>query len=130
MKLTPWVFISGAVLCLLAVLIGAFGAHALQAQLVENDKLTTFDTASQYHFFHAFALLLVSIIDMPRALLSTQRFVSLCFIVGVCIFSGSLYLLSITNIAFLGVLTPVGGVVLLMAWVGMMRIGFKWNYCE
>ena len=130
MKLTLWIFISGAVLCLLAVSIGAFGAHAFQAVLIENNKRLTFDTASQYHFFHALALLVFSNIEPPKGLLSVQRFVAICLIVGVCIFSGSLYLLSITNIAFLGALTPIGGVVLLMAWAGMIRMGFKWQSVE
>ena len=130
MKLTPWIFISGAVLCLLAVSIGAFGAHAFQAVLIENNKRLTFDTASQYHFFHALALLVFSNIEPPKGLLNVQRFVATCLIVGVCIFSGSLYLLSITNIAFLGALTPIGGVVLLMAWAGMIRMGFKWQSVE
>ena len=127
MKLTPWIFISGALLCFLAVSIGAFGAHALETLLSENNRVATFETSSHYHFFHALVLLILRLIEMPKTLLLTQRFVAICFSIGVCIFSGSLYLLSVTNITFLGAITPLGGLILLLAWVGMLKIGFKWN---
>jgi len=127
MKLTPWMFISAAVLCFLAVSIGAFGAHALESLLIENNRLATFETASHYHFFHALALLTLSLIDMPKKLLPTQKFVAICFVIGTCIFSGSLYLLSVTNVSFLGAVTPVGGVIFLLAWAGMVKIGWQWN---
>ena len=127
MKLTPWIFISGAVLCFLAVSIGAFGAHALESLLVENNRLATFETASHYHFFHALVLLILGLINMPKALLPTQQFVAICFILGVCIFSGSLYSLSVTNIGILGAITPIGGVIFLLAWIGMVKIGLQWK---
>lgn len=130
MKLTPWMFTSAAVLCFLAVSIGAFGAHVLELLLVKNNRLATFETASYYHFFHALALLVMSVIDMPKILLRTQRFVAVCFVLGTCVFSGSLYLLSITNISILGAITPIGGVILLIAWAGVIKIGLKWNISQ
>jgi len=127
MRLTPWIFISGALLCFLAVSIGAFGAHALEALLSENNRMATFETASHYHFFHGLVLLVLSLVDMPRALLPTLKFVVICFVFGICIFSGSLYLLSVTNIGTLGAITPIGGGGLLLAWAGMVKIGLQWK---
>ena len=127
MKITSWIYVTGSVMCLLAVSLGAFGAHAFEQLLTEYDRLATYDTASSYHFFHGFALLLLSGIDEPKHLYTTKVIVAWCFIIGTIIFSGSLYLLSLTNIGFLGAITPMGGLLLLSAWLGMIKIGMVWD---
>jgi len=125
MKVIPWIFTSGAVLCFLAVLVGAFGAHALEPLLLKNNRLDTFETASHYHFFHALGLLILGLIELPRKLLLTQRVTAICLVFGIFVFSGSLYCLSVTNVSFLGAITPFGGLMLLMAWGGMIKIGLQ-----
>jgi len=106
----------GAVLMLLAVGIGAFGAHAFNQLLVNNGRTDIFDTASKYHFYHGLGLLVVGIIlDRHKQLKYTNIIVNLLFY-GVIIFSGSLYLLAIFNITWMGAVTPIGGICLLFAW--------------
>lgn len=103
----------GAVLGFLAVLMGAFGAHALRARL-SPDLLAIWKTANEYHFYHALALLLVGLLarqgklglDVPAA----------CFLAGVLVFSGSLYVLALTGQRWLGAITPIGGLLFLAGW--------------
>ena len=102
----------------LAVAIGAFGAHALKNLLEANNRLETFETASKYHFYHALALLFVGLLfsyGSPRSMNLSGHF----FIWGIIIFSGSLYLLCLTNIRWLGAITPIGGVLLILGWCAL-----------
>ena len=114
--------ISGAIFAFLAVAICAFGAHGLQALLSANERTDTFETAVKYHMYHALALLLTGLLlqFFPGKLLENSVWL---FIAGIIIFSGSLYLLSITNIRFLGAITPFGGLCFLIAWA-MLAISF------
>ncbi|MBR09901.1 MAG: hypothetical protein CMP48_19715 [Rickettsiales bacterium] len=108
--------ILGAVLGGLVVAIGAFGAHALNPILEANQRVDTFETAVQYHIFHALALLIVGVITKEK----THRLlksVGYLFLFGILIFSGSLYILSITNITLLGAITPLGGVAFILGWI-------------
>jgi uncharacterized membrane protein YgdD (TMEM256/DUF423 family) len=94
----------------LAVALGAFGAHALRKLLVDNGTTEIWKTAVFYHLIHAVMLYLLA----PR-----KPFPKLAwwgFLVGIVIFSGSLYLLAVTNVKWLGVVTPFGGVSLLVGW--------------
>lgn len=111
--------IAGGILGLLTVVIGAFGAHALKNILIENGTLSTFETGVKYQFYHAIALLIAGILAekiskswMKRAVYS--------FIYGIILFSGSLYVLSLSRLSFLGAITPVGGVLLIGGWVCML----------
>ncbi|MFN8397011.1 MAG: DUF423 domain-containing protein [Bacteroidia bacterium] len=100
----------------LGVALGAFGAHALQGTLTANDRLATWDTAVLYQFVHVGLLLVLGLLGRNAAepgLLRASRFFA---ITGILIFSGSLYLLSITNIRWLGAITPIGGIGFLVAW--------------
>ena len=126
MRINKPVFVCGAALAFFAVLIGAFGAHALEPVLLENNRLGTFDTANQYHFFHALALLMVGLIDPPKSLQRLAMFASFSLFWGVMIFSGSLYFLSLTNVAWLGAITPIGGVCFLFGWGLLIRFGLSW----
>lgn len=109
---------------LLAVLLGAFGAHGLKTKL-PTDMLAIYHTAVQYQFYHTMALLLVGLlmIHWPS---STALLVSACcFIVGIIIFSGTLYVLSITGIRWLGAITPIGGVGFIVGWISLFYAAMK-----
>ncbi len=104
-------FRAAAGLGFLAVALGAFGAHALKATLQANDTTEVWKTAVLYHFLHALALLVLA------ALPAASRAASGLFIAGILIFSGSLYLLALTNIKWLGAITPLGGLLFLAGWI-------------
>lgn len=100
----------------LAVGLGAFGAHGLEATLTANGRLDTYETAVKYQFYHTLALLLIGLLLMN---ISHDYFIwaAWSFIIGMIIFSGSLYILSLTNITWLGAITPIGGLALIVGWV-------------
>lgn len=101
----------------LAVAIGAFGAHGLEALLESNGRTETFETAVKYHFYHALAILAVGIwqrIEKTDKRLNTAVWM---FLIGILIFSGSLYALSLTGISWLGAITPIGGLAFILGWV-------------
>lgn len=107
----------GAILLALAVMIGAFGAHALQGRLDAYSK-GVYETGVMYHFFHALGLLVVSFLPRIGAL-STSRAAWICalLLAGVVLFSGSLYTLAISGVRMLGAITPFGGLAFIAAWV-------------
>ena len=112
--------ILGATLCLLAVAIGAFGAHAWSALLIENQRLDTFELANRYHFYHGLALLVIASFNQASAIhnkaFKNAKLSVLCLFSGTLIFSLSLYLLALTNLSYLGAITPIGGLLLLVGW--------------
>jgi len=105
----------GAILGGLAVALGAFGAHALKTLLIENNRVETFELAVKYQFYHALAIMVLGSIGHQlhekRVLWSRT-----CFILGTTIFSGSLYLLSLSGKTFWGAITPIGGASLIAGW--------------
>ena len=112
-----------AVLGLLAVALGAFGAHALQELLERLGSENTYELANQYHFIHTLALLAVLARDDKFG----QLLYLACgfWIAGVLLFSGSLYLLALTQIRWLAFLTPLGGVFLLLGWTVLIHNFYK-----
>lgn len=109
------ILIFAALFMFIAIALGAFGAHAWQVTLENYGNTATFTTASQYHFYHALALLGVGIyVDIKPNIKIT--FVPILMIFGTSIFSGSLYILALSNIKWLGAITPIGGALLLLAW--------------
>jgi uncharacterized membrane protein YgdD (TMEM256/DUF423 family) len=104
----------GAVAAFLAVALGAFGAHGLRGRL-SPEMLAVFQTGVQYHMSHAVALVLVSGImgRMSGWLIQTAGW---CFVAGIVLFSGSLYLLAVTGVTILGAITPIGGLLFLAGW--------------
>ena len=103
----------------LSVAAGAFGAHALREKVSER-MLEIFDTGARYQMYHALALLLVAILISRVETPPTTLFISgWLFIIGVTIFSGSLYVLSLTGIKSLGVITPLGGLSLMAGWAAL-----------
>lgn len=100
----------------LAVAIGAFGAHALKPVLEQNARTETFELAVRYQFYHSFALLFAGALmhQFPSRHIGRA---ALCFAVGIVIFSGSLYILSLSGIRMLGAITPLGGVLFIAGWM-------------
>jgi uncharacterized membrane protein YgdD (TMEM256/DUF423 family) len=99
----------------LAVGLGAFGAHGLKGRL-SMEMMAVYQTAVQYHFYHTFALALVGLLclQLNHSLLRVSAW---GFLVGLLLFSGSLYLLSLTGIRWLGAITPFGGFAFLLGWL-------------
>lgn len=108
--------IIAAVMGFLGVATGAFGAHALETTLKANGREGTFETATQYHLYHALALLAAAW-AASRWPDNLAYWAGYCFIVGVVLFSGSLYALSLTNQRWLGAITPLGGLAFLAGWL-------------
>ena len=103
---------------LLAVVLGAFGAHALK-KMISPEMLEVYKTGVQYQFYHTFALLAVGILmhfNTSKAL----QWSGYLFVVGILLFSGSLYVMTITGIKALGIITPFGGTVWIAAWFLLM----------
>ena len=108
--------LSASILGFLAVGLSAFGAHALKGQLSER-LMAVFQTAADYQFYHSLALLLVAVLIVLFPKARFLRWSARFFLAGIIIFSGSLYLLSLTGIGWLGAITPVGGVFLMLGWL-------------
>ena len=117
--------LAGAIIGGLAVAIGAFGAHALKQFLVDAGREDTFQLAVRYQFYHALALLATGL-TMTQSSGKALRYGSLCFVLGVIIFSGSLYGLCFTGVRMLGAITPLGGVFFILGWA-LLAIGVYKN---
>ena len=102
----------GIIFCMLTVIVGAFGAHSLANTI--GDKMETFKTGVQYEFFHSLALIITGILSKVFEIdLSLSGYF---FIVGIILFSGSLYLISIYKCSFLGMVAPIGGLFFIVGW--------------
>lgn len=108
--------LAAALLGFAGVSLGAFGAHALKPFLVQVGRFDTFELATRYQFYHALALLGVGILQLtyPGKKL---RHAALCLLLGVVLFSGSLYMLCFSQLDVFGPITPVGGILLITGWV-------------
>ncbi len=111
--------LAGATFALIAVALGAFGAHALESR-VEPGDLEIWETAVRYQMWHALALLLVAAL-LARWPGGSLVFAGWSFVAGILIFSGSLYALVGTGVRGLGAITPIGGVALLLGWAAVLR---------
>ena len=111
----------------LSVGAGAFATHALRERLSER-SLEIFETAARYQMYHALALVLVALL-ISRAEFPQPLFVvaGWSFIIGVLIFSGSLYTLSLTNIKVLGAITPLGGAAFIAGWGALAIAAFAFK---
>jgi uncharacterized membrane protein YgdD (TMEM256/DUF423 family) len=101
-----------------AVALGAFGAHALKLRLAA-EMLTTYQTAVQYHFWHALGLLGVGVLMVRSPDSRALAWVAWLLVAGLLLFSGSLYLLALTGATWLGAVAPLGGVAFIAAWLGL-----------
>lgn len=109
-------FLIGSLAGGLAVALGAFGAHALRGRLSE-DMLATFEIGVRYNFYHALALLAVAFAISRWPGSGAATWAGWLFVGGIVIFSGSLYVLTLTGARWLGAITPIGGVLLIAGWV-------------
>jgi uncharacterized membrane protein YgdD (TMEM256/DUF423 family) len=103
-----------AALCLLAVGLGAFGAHALKATLQDHGMLEVWNKAVLYHFLHAIALLVLAFHG------AGNRAAYFLILAGILFFSGSLYTLALTNVRWIGAITPIGGLCFLAGWAWLI----------
>jgi uncharacterized membrane protein YgdD (TMEM256/DUF423 family) len=105
----------------LAVALGAFGAHALKNTLLASGSLDTYEVAVRYQFYHALALLAIGILQDQRPESRGLGWAGIFMTTGVLLFSGSLYVLALTSVRGVGVVTPVGGLFLLAGWIFLFR---------
>lgn len=111
----------------LAVSIGAFGAHGLQARLQETGLTATFQTGVQYHMFHAVALFALAILSMQAPESRLLSYSAWLFLAGIILFSGSLYVLALSGISALGAITPLGGLAFLAGWACLIWFAASGN---
>ena len=107
-----------------AVILGAFGAHALKDRLDEY-SLGVFETAVQYHFYHSLALLAVGVIALQLPSTTLLKSSGWLFFIGILVFSGSLYILSMTGVKWLGAITPLGGLAFIAGWACLAAASWK-----
>lgn len=100
----------------LAVALGAFGAHALRRRL-SSENIAIFQTGVQYQMYHSLAILAVALIRYWATPSTWMTYAAWCFVLGIILFSGSLYLLSTTGKKAFGPITPIGGLAFLAGWV-------------
>ena len=103
-----------AALCFLAVALGAFGAHSLRSTLETHGMLDVWNKAVLYHFIHAIALLALALYG------TANRGACWLLFAGIFLFSGSLYLLALSNVRWLGTITPLGGLCFLAGWAWLI----------
>lgn len=118
--------IAGAVNALLSVAFGAFGAHMLEGRVADK-YLATWQTAVQYQMFHSIGLMVVALLMSSTMIghLGSLSWAGYLMLAGIIIFSGSLYVLSLTGISVLGAITPIGGVAFIAGWVMLIIAAIK-----
>jgi uncharacterized membrane protein YgdD (TMEM256/DUF423 family) len=117
--------ILGSLNAFLAVALGAFGAHGLQNKLTEQ-MLATYETGVKYHMMHALGLILIGIISRYTSSSVLINWSGWLICAGIVLFSGSLYVLSISGIRWLGAITPLGGLCFLAGWLLLAVAAFKY----
>lgn len=108
--------IIGSFAMALAVGVGAFGAHGLKEVLTDK-MLDIFETGVKYHFYHAIGLLIIGLVAQLIPNSSLLQWSGWLMLAGIIIFSGSLYILSISGIRWIGAITPIGGLCFIVAWI-------------
>ncbi len=119
-----WALVAGALVGLLAVMAGAFGAHGLR-HVISERGLDVFQTAVSYQMYHALVLVVASL--MPALRLNHRMLTVACgfWLAGIVLFSGSLYLLVLTGAHWLGPVTPIGGVCLMIGWALLVAAALR-----
>ena len=115
----------GSLLLALGVIIGAVGAHGLE-KMVEASKLATFETGVRYHFYHAFAILLASIIALVKPQMNIAKPI-LFFSIGILLFSFGCYSYVVTGIKPIAMIVPFGGVSFIVGWIMLAMNARKLN---
>ena len=123
-----WFWIITGLNGVLAVALGAFGAHGLTGWLSSADdmakRISWWNTASQYHLAHALALGCAAFLAGKDP--ATSRIAGFCFQGGILLFSGSLYAMALSGARWLGAVTPVGGTLLIIGWAAVAFAGYRW----
>jgi len=125
--MTKFTLIFSAISGMLSVGLGAFGAHALKTKLEATGHVSTYQTAVQYQFYHTLALLVIGLL-MTKYSSQWLSNASYLMMAGIIVFSGSLYVLSLSGIKWLGAVTPLGGLAFILGWgcllMACMKIEF------
>jgi uncharacterized membrane protein YgdD (TMEM256/DUF423 family) len=122
MKIIPIAAFSAA----FAVSLGAFGAHALKAH-VSADDLAIWQTAVTYHMWHSLALLALGVLVKTTSDAKPLLWSARSLLIGIIIFSGSLYLLVLTDTRWLGAITPIGGVAFIIGWLLLVKAAWSFD---
>lgn len=122
MKTSKHFTIVAAAYGLLAVILGAFGAHALEVRLAASESTATWATAVEYQMWHALALLILAFSGLRSR---TAGYAAIAFCAGVPLFSGSLYWLALDGPRWLGPITPLGGLALIIGWALLIVAAYR-----
>ncbi|QJD87796.1 DUF423 domain-containing protein [Cohnella herbarum] len=106
----------GAITAMLSVILGAFGAHMLEER-ISADALDVYQTGVQYHMFHSAGLLLIALFMDRAASTKLAVWAARLLLIGIVLFSGSLYALALSDVKVLGAITPIGGVAFIAGWI-------------
>lgn len=120
---------AGIILAALAVMLGAFGAHALADQL--GTRASTWNTAVTYQMFHSLALIVTALIGLSSSAKRLPLYVGGAFLLGILAFSGSLYFISLThatNLGVYGLITPLGGLLFILGWFLLLAVVLTTNF--
>ncbi|WP_211746787.1 DUF423 domain-containing protein [Paenibacillus sp. Marseille-Q4541] len=118
-----WIGI-GAIFSMLSVMIGAFGAHMLEP-IIGEDKISVYETGVQYHMIHALGLILIGVIAKLFGESKLLVWAARLLFIGIILFSGSLYALSVSGLGPLGAITPLGGVCFIAGWICLVVSALK-----
>jgi uncharacterized membrane protein YgdD (TMEM256/DUF423 family) len=125
-RISRWLLVAGAGFAMLAVMIGAFAAHGLK-QVLDAYSLGLFETAARYQMYHALALLIVAVFStIPPFPTRWLKLAAIAFTLGIVLFSGSLYLLALSGIKWLGAITPLGGGAFILGWLALIIAALKY----
>jgi uncharacterized membrane protein YgdD (TMEM256/DUF423 family) len=116
---------SAGIFLFVAVALGAFGAHALKTKL-SPELMVTFQTAVQYHFWHALGLLAAGVLLLQRPDSGAIVAAAWLLVAGLVLFCGSLYTLALTGVRVWGAVAPIGGVAFLAAWAALAWAAWRW----
>lgn len=124
--MNQWMLATGALLAGVAVICGAFGAHALQGVL-SNQARGWYDTAVTYHTTHSLAIIACALAALHSGSFIPAWFTAsaVCFLIGITLFSGSLYAMAFSGITKLGMITPIGGLFLIAGWLCLAIAALK-----
>ncbi len=122
----PKYFAIGAINAAIAIALGAFGAHGLEGKVTEH-YLAVFETGVRYHMYGALGLMLIALLDKQLNGNRLARIGGRLIFAGIIIFSGSLYILSLTSFSQLGMITPIGGVAMIVGWGYVIAASLKYK---
>lgn len=114
--ITKFFIFLGAINAALAVILGAFAAHSLKPA-VPPEALSAFQTGVNYHFYHSLGLIIVGVVSRITGMSMVLSAAGWAMLAGIILFSGSLYIISITGIRSIGAITPVGATLFIVSWV-------------